>query len=183
MGLISCPDCNGKVSEIAAACPHCGRPNTVASAPLRPPPPPDPGIPHRRDEATGKVYLINAAGTDVHVPGHPDEKYPYTPSDEEKPSPAVKSNAPVEAVKTGAMGLLKLLTVGGKWGVLGIIVLCGIVFNECGGQKETQLVAKQCSVCDTTLTYNPKNKNRGGMVAIRAYLVGPSFCPKCGKNW
>ena len=37
------------------------------------------GIPHRRDEATGKVYLINANGTVIHVPGHPDEKYPYTP--------------------------------------------------------------------------------------------------------
>lgn len=180
MGLISCPDCNGKVSEIAAACPHCGRPNTVASAPLRPPPPPDPGIPHRRDEATGKVYLINAAGTDVHVPGHPDEKYPYTPSDEEKPSPAVKSE------KTPWWYSLKVLTAGGKWGVLGIIVLCGIVFNECGGEKETQLVARQCPVCDTTLTYNLKvvdgqARGRGGLAGIQSALLGRSFCQKCGK--
>jgi len=26
MGLIECPDCDGKVSDIAPACPHCGRP-------------------------------------------------------------------------------------------------------------------------------------------------------------
>jgi hypothetical protein len=26
MGLIDCPDCKGKVSDIAPACPHCGRP-------------------------------------------------------------------------------------------------------------------------------------------------------------
>jgi hypothetical protein len=26
MGLISCPDCEGKVSDIAPSCPHCGRP-------------------------------------------------------------------------------------------------------------------------------------------------------------
>ena len=26
MGLIECPDCDGKVSDIAPTCPHCGRP-------------------------------------------------------------------------------------------------------------------------------------------------------------
>tara|TARA_B100001123_G_scaffold27531_1_gene29453 strand:- start:254 stop:544 length:291 start_codon:yes stop_codon:yes gene_type:complete len=26
MGLTSCPDCEGKVSDIAPTCPHCGRP-------------------------------------------------------------------------------------------------------------------------------------------------------------
>jgi hypothetical protein len=26
MGLISCPDCEGKVSDIAPSCPRCGRP-------------------------------------------------------------------------------------------------------------------------------------------------------------
>ena len=26
MGLLECPDCKGKVSEIAPSCPHCGRP-------------------------------------------------------------------------------------------------------------------------------------------------------------
>jgi hypothetical protein len=26
MGLIECPDCEGKVSDIAPSCPHCGRP-------------------------------------------------------------------------------------------------------------------------------------------------------------
>jgi tetratricopeptide (TPR) repeat protein len=25
--LISCPDCGGKVSKLAATCPHCGRPD------------------------------------------------------------------------------------------------------------------------------------------------------------
>jgi ribosomal protein L40E len=25
MGIKICPDCNGKVSESAAVCPHCGR--------------------------------------------------------------------------------------------------------------------------------------------------------------
>ena len=26
MGLLECPDCNGRVSDIAPTCPHCGRP-------------------------------------------------------------------------------------------------------------------------------------------------------------
>lgn len=26
MGVIKCPACNGMVSEMAAACPHCGQP-------------------------------------------------------------------------------------------------------------------------------------------------------------
>ncbi len=29
MGVIQCPDCGNVVSEIAAACPHCGRPGPV----------------------------------------------------------------------------------------------------------------------------------------------------------
>ncbi len=33
MALISCPDCGGKVSIGASACPHCGRKNVSRSAP------------------------------------------------------------------------------------------------------------------------------------------------------
>src|SRR5438093_971465 len=36
MGVIPCPDCGGKVSELAPACPHCGRP--FAAATQVPPP-------------------------------------------------------------------------------------------------------------------------------------------------
>lgn len=32
MALTECPDCGGKVSSVAAACPHCGRPNRDAGA-------------------------------------------------------------------------------------------------------------------------------------------------------
>jgi hypothetical protein len=39
MALLMCPDCEGKVSDQAAACPHCGRPMrspaTSAAAPTR----------------------------------------------------------------------------------------------------------------------------------------------------
>ena len=39
MALLTCPDCGGKVSSLASACPHCGRPiqyieNTAAESPL-----------------------------------------------------------------------------------------------------------------------------------------------------
>lgn len=34
--LISCPDCGGKVSKAAAACPHCGRPLQAANSPSLP---------------------------------------------------------------------------------------------------------------------------------------------------
>jgi hypothetical protein len=34
MALVTCPDCNGSVSDVAPACPHCGRPNTAAAAPV-----------------------------------------------------------------------------------------------------------------------------------------------------
>ena len=27
MALINCPDCNKEISDLAPACPHCGRPN------------------------------------------------------------------------------------------------------------------------------------------------------------
>lgn len=30
MALIQCPDCRGSVSDVAPACPHCGRPNAAA---------------------------------------------------------------------------------------------------------------------------------------------------------
>lgn len=40
MSLLSCPDCEGKVSDLAPACPHCGRPTETFPAP--PPPAPDP---------------------------------------------------------------------------------------------------------------------------------------------
>ena len=33
MGVISCPDCEGKVSESAASCPHCGCPDPQRNQP------------------------------------------------------------------------------------------------------------------------------------------------------
>src|SRR5579862_1172054 len=41
MGVIPCPDCGGTVSELAPACPHCGRPfpQNVSVAPVTPPAP------------------------------------------------------------------------------------------------------------------------------------------------
>jgi hypothetical protein len=35
MALIECPDCHGQVSDLAPACPHCGRP--LAPTPATPP--------------------------------------------------------------------------------------------------------------------------------------------------
>lgn len=35
MALLTCPDCHGKVSDSAPACPHCGRPATAKEEPLR----------------------------------------------------------------------------------------------------------------------------------------------------
>lgn len=34
MGLLICPDCNGKVSDQAGGCPHCGRPVARAASPM-----------------------------------------------------------------------------------------------------------------------------------------------------
>ncbi len=38
MGLASCPDCNGKVSDLAEKCPHCGRPSNVVTPVASSPP-------------------------------------------------------------------------------------------------------------------------------------------------
>lgn len=35
MALIQCPECEGKVSDKAAACPHCGCPITTKQPPAR----------------------------------------------------------------------------------------------------------------------------------------------------
>jgi hypothetical protein len=35
MALLTCPDCGGKVSDIATACPHCGRPNQPKALPAQ----------------------------------------------------------------------------------------------------------------------------------------------------
>jgi hypothetical protein len=44
MAVFSCPDCGGQVSELAPACPHCGRPflQTTLPPPASTPPPPVP---------------------------------------------------------------------------------------------------------------------------------------------
>jgi len=57
MGLISCPDCNGMVSEIAPACPHCGRPIAPASTP----PPP-------LDEAKQETVTVKVHGKEIAAP-------------------------------------------------------------------------------------------------------------------
>ena len=57
MGLISCPDCNGIVSEIAPACPHCGRPIAPASTP----PPP-------LDEAKQETVTVKVHGEEIAAP-------------------------------------------------------------------------------------------------------------------
>lgn len=30
MALIQCPDCSAQISDVAAACPHCGRPAAIS---------------------------------------------------------------------------------------------------------------------------------------------------------
>ena len=37
MALIACPDCGSQVSDLAAACPKCGRPRTAGTSTLPPP--------------------------------------------------------------------------------------------------------------------------------------------------
>lgn len=63
MPLLTCPDCGGAVSDRAAACPHCGRPNETA-------PPPSDATPARARPGTrpdwakpehtlvGKAYIV-----------------------------------------------------------------------------------------------------------------------------
>jgi hypothetical protein len=36
MPVIGCPDCNGKVSDSAPSCPHCGRPMKQTALPVAP---------------------------------------------------------------------------------------------------------------------------------------------------
>lgn len=36
MSILSCPDCNGKVSDTAKACPHCGKPVNAGGVPVAP---------------------------------------------------------------------------------------------------------------------------------------------------
>jgi hypothetical protein len=52
MPVLACPDCNGKVSDSAPSCPHCGRPMHAASAP------PEPQVPQyvQPIERTGKKW-------------------------------------------------------------------------------------------------------------------------------
>ncbi len=57
MALIQCPECQGKVSDKAAACPHCGYPlPSPASAPQKR----SPGRPKRSD---GRLRLPNGFGS------------------------------------------------------------------------------------------------------------------------
>ena len=54
MGLTKCPDCDGKVSDSASACPHCGRPMK------KPQEKADPRISQTR--SGGRIYCMDCKG-------------------------------------------------------------------------------------------------------------------------
>lgn len=71
MALIQCPECNGKVSDRAATCPHCGFPLiNVQTSDTRPR---SPGRKHSK--ASGKMRLPNGFGS-ISYQG-PNRRKPY----------------------------------------------------------------------------------------------------------
>ena len=61
MALIACPDCGNRVSDLAAACPKCGRPTTPgASTPPRSDPGPAAPSPDRSKVIARGVFLLIA---------------------------------------------------------------------------------------------------------------------------
>lgn len=69
MGLVNCPDCGNKVSDMAEICIHCGRPDPgVVEQGPEPPPPPSGGRKGVLLEVGGGALL--GAGLTLLLMGH-----------------------------------------------------------------------------------------------------------------
>jgi hypothetical protein len=54
MALVTCPDCGREVSDLAPACPNCGRPMAARPSPSMPPP----GIPPKKSSSRTGCFVL-----------------------------------------------------------------------------------------------------------------------------
>src|SRR4051812_27277887 len=68
MALVKCPDCGREVSDLAPACPTCGRPMAASGGPSTAPPPPAPAGVLRSNVGTVEAVQAQRRRPNVLVP-------------------------------------------------------------------------------------------------------------------
>jgi hypothetical protein len=100
MALLTCPDCQGKVSDSAPTCPHCGRPMKiapVAAPPVQPAAQSKPAKPKKNNGCATLIFIVVAVfvltvmfGNHDAAPSRPKSAEAAQP---EKPDAAAEAKA------------------------------------------------------------------------------------------
>ena len=186
MGLIECPDCKGKVSEIAPSCPHCGRPFN------HPAPTADQGIPTSNEPLPKDFKSLQAEAEKGNAEAQEElrrfsswrERRHGTEDDDQINHPTPTSDVwhdEPDPPSTSGMGKLAWMPTGGAllWLVPVVIILIGI-FSGC----PDRLTCPHCGKGP------PLVGNRYGQLADSLGLIDRSewldqhlpICPQSPKN-